>query len=194
VAGNESFTRLVALASHDLRTPLATVFGFARTLSRSAELDETSARYVEMIESAAKQMGELLDELSVATRIEAGRYAPTPLEVDTAELARAAAERLGEERVSVSGAGGRASVDREATGRAVSALVQCALRHGGLDEVWVEAAGAQLTVRPVTPSSAPVVLGDDMRDLGAAVAVRVIAAQGGSVAVDGEVLTISLPV
>ena len=194
MAGNESFTRLVALASHDLRTPLATVFGFARTLSRSSALDETSARYVEMIESAAKQMGELLDELSVAARIEAGRDAPTPVEADTAELARAAAERLGEERVSVAGAGGRVSVDREATERAVSALVQCALRHGGLDEVWVEAAGARLTVRPITPSSAPVVLGDDMRDLGAAVAVRVIAAQGGSVAVDGEVLTVSLPV
>jgi signal transduction histidine kinase len=193
VAGNDSFTRLVALACHDLRTPLATVFGFARTLSRSAALDETSARYVQMIESASEQMGELLDELSVAARIEAGRYAPTPVEVDTSDLARTAAERLGEERVSVSGAGGRVTVDREATERAVSALVQCALRHGGLDEVAVEAVDHALTVRPITPASAPVVLGEDLRDLGAAVAVRVIAAQGGSVSVKGDVLTVALP-
>jgi signal transduction histidine kinase len=193
VTGNETFTRLVALACHDLRTPLATVFGFARTLSRSDALDETSSRYVEMIESASEQMGELLDELSVAARIEAGRYAPTAVEVDTAELARAAAERLGEERVSVSGAGGRVSVDREATERAVSALAQCALRHGGLDEVWVEAMGSELTVRPITPSSAPVVLGEDLRDLGAAVAVRLVRALGGSVELDGETLRIALP-
>src|SRR5439155_6898170 len=67
VAEDNSFTRLVALACHDLRTPLATVFGFARTLSRGGTLDEVSARYVQMIESASEQIGELLDELSVAT-------------------------------------------------------------------------------------------------------------------------------
>jgi signal transduction histidine kinase len=193
VAGNDTFSRLVTLACHDLRTPLATVFGFARTLSRSGTLDETSARYVDMIESASEQIGELLDELGVAARIEAGRYAPTPVEVDSLELAHGAAERLGEERVAVSGAGGRVLVDREATGRAVSALVQCALRHGGLDEVAVHADGSSLTVRPITPSSAPVVLGQDLRDLGAAVAVRVVEAQGGSVGVSDSVLLVSLP-
>jgi signal transduction histidine kinase len=193
VAEDQSFTRLVALACHDLRTPLATVFGFARTLSRGGTLDETSARYVQMIESASEQIGELLDELSVAARIEAGRYDPTRVEVDTAELAQAAAERLGHDRVAVSGPGGRVLVERDATARAVSALVQCALRHGGLEEVAVEASGSQLTVRPITSSSAPVVLGEDLRDLGAAVAVRVIEAHGGSVSVAGETLTVALP-
>jgi signal transduction histidine kinase len=193
VAEDQSFTRLVALACHDLRTPLATVFGFARTLSRGGTLDETSARYVQMIESASEQIAELLDELSVAARIEAGRYDPTRVEVDTAELAQSAAERLGQERVAVSGPGGRALVERDATARAVSALVQCALRHGGLEEVAVEASGSQLTVRPITSSSAPVVLGEDLRDLGAAVAVRVIESQGGSVSVAGETLTVALP-
>jgi hypothetical protein len=42
----------------------------------------------------------------------------------------------------------------------------------------------------VTAASAPVVLGEDLRDLGAAVAVRLIAALGGAVALDGETLTI----
>jgi signal transduction histidine kinase len=193
VAEDNSFTRLVALACHDMRTPLATVFGFARTLTRAGDLDETSARYVAMIESASEQIGELLEELGLAARIESGRYAPTRAEADTAQLAQAAAERLGPERVAVSGAGGRVSVDREATERAVSALVQCALRHGGLEEVAVVAAGEELTVAPITKSSAPVVLGEDLRDLGAAVAVRVIEAQGGSVALDGETLTVRLP-
>jgi hypothetical protein len=41
-------------------------------------------------------------------------------------------------------------------------------------------------------ASAPVVLGQDLRDLGAAVAVRHVEWLGGSVSVDGETLTIRL--
>jgi signal transduction histidine kinase len=194
VTQEDSFPRLVSLACHDLRTPLATVFGFARTLLRTSQLDETTAKYVAMIESASEQMSELLEELGLAARIEAGRYAPTPAEADTAALATAAADRLGHERVSVSGDGGLVSVDLNATERAFSALVQCALRHGGLDQVEVVAAGARLAVSPVTKASAPVVLGRDLRDLGAAVAVRVIEAQGGTLTLDGDTLEVRLPV
>ena len=50
--------------------------------------------------------------------------------------------------------------------------------------------GAQLELAPITPASAPVVLGEDLRDLGAAVAVRLLRAQGGSVELDGETLRI----
>src|SRR5262249_10055057 len=71
-----SFPRLVSLACHDLRTPLATVHGFARTLSRRTELAPPADRYMEMIEAAAGQLAELLDELSLAARIESGRYDP----------------------------------------------------------------------------------------------------------------------
>jgi len=189
----EDFARLVSLACHDLRTPLATVFGFARTLARTGTLDETGAHYVGMIESASQQLDELIQELSVAARIESGRYQPAVADSDTLVLAGAAAERLGVERVEVSGPGGRVRVEIVTTERAASALIQCALRHGGLEEVSVVADGPTLRVSPITPASAPVVLGEDLRDLGAAVAVRVITAQGGSVGLDGDTLTVSLP-
>ena len=52
--------------------------------------------------------------------------------------------------------------------------------------------GAEIRLSPVTAASAPVVLGDDLRDLGAAVAVRLVRRLGGSVAVDGETLVIRL--
>jgi signal transduction histidine kinase len=190
VAEDTAFPNLVSLACHDLRTPLATIFGFARTLSRSEGLDETFVGYTEMIEAASGQLGELIDELSLASRIASGRYDPKLESVDTAELAAAAAERLGAERVSVSGGGGTVSVDDEATKRSVSALVQCALRHGGLDQVEVVADGAEIRVSPITPASEPVVLGRDLRDLGAAVAVMHVERLGGSVAVNGETLTV----
>ncbi len=187
------FSRLVSLACHDLRTPLATVFGFARTLSRSDGLDPTFVGYSEMIETASQQLGELIDELSLAARIDGGRYEPKREAVNTADLAAAAAERLGAERVGLAGEGADVSVDVEATERSVASLVQCALRHGGLDQVEVVVSGPELRVSPITPASAPVVLGEDLRDLGAAVAVMHIERLGGSVAVDGETLAIRLP-
>jgi signal transduction histidine kinase len=187
------FSNLISLACHDLRTPLATVYGFARTISRADGLDPTLVGYSEMIEAASQQLAELLDELSLAARIEGGRYDPKLESVATGELAAAAAERLGSDRVGVSGDGAAVSVDPEATKRSVSALVQCALRHGGLEHVDVVADGQELRVTPITPASAPVVLGEDLRDLGAAVAVMHVGRLGGSVAVDGETLTVRLP-
>jgi signal transduction histidine kinase len=190
---NSSFPRLVSLAAHDLRTPLATVSGFAKTLNRSGELDDPAAKYVRMIEAASDQMAELLDALGLAARIEAGRYSPSLRGIDTLELAQTAAARLGAERVRTGGEGGTVQVDAEATERAVTSLVQCTLRHGGLELVDVTAAGPELTIAPITPASAPVVLGDDLRDLGAAVAARLIAALGGSLTVDDETLRVRLP-
>ena len=187
------FSNLISLACHDLRTPLATVYGFARTISRADGLDPTLVGYSEMIEAASQQLAELLDELSLAARIEGGRYDPRLESVATGELAVAAAERLGADRVGVSGDGAAVSVDPEATKRSVSALVQCVLRHGGLEHVDVVADGQELRVIPITPASAPVVLGEDLRDLGAAVAVMHVGWLGGSVAVNGETLTVRLP-
>lgn len=167
--------------------------GFARTLERTSELAEPAARYVEMIGAASAQIAELVDELGLAARIEAGRYEPVLREVDSLEVARAAAERVDGERVSVAGEGGPVQVEPDATERAVAALAQCALRHGGLEHVDLTAAAGELTIAPITPASAPVVLGEDLRDLGAAVAVRLVEALGGSVAVEAGVLRISLP-
>jgi signal transduction histidine kinase len=180
------------LACHDLRTPLATVHGFAQTLTRLGELEDPVPRYLEMITAASGQMADLLDELSLGARIAAGRYEPVRSELDTLEAARSAAGTLGEERVEVSGEGAEIEVDRDATGRAIAALARCALRHGGLEQVQLAVRGAELELSPVTPASAPVLLGEDLRDLGAAVAVRVIRAQGGSVDLAGEKLRISL--
>src|SRR4051812_529375 len=192
VENDTYFAKLVSLGCHDVRTPLATVHGFAKTLERVTELEPPADRYVEMIELASAQMAELLDELSLAARIESGRYEPALREADTLALAEAARERLGEDVVQVDGDGTTVSTDVDAVERGVSALVQSVLRHGGLDEVAVLVRGNEIDVSPVTPASAPVVLGQELRDLGAAVAVRAIETLGGAVTVDGGTLTIRL--
>jgi signal transduction histidine kinase len=192
-AADSDFPHLVSLAAHDLRTPLATIHGFAQTLIRMGDLGEPKQKYMEMIDAASRQLAELLDELGTAARIEGGRYEPSLQPVDTLELAHAAAAQLGEERVHVSGEGAEVHVDPEATERGVAALAQAALRHGGLDDVELSVEGRSLTISPVTAASAPVVLGEELRDLGAAVAVRVVRALGGSVVLEGDKLTVKLP-
>jgi signal transduction histidine kinase len=194
MAGNATeeteFARLVMLACHDLRTPLATVLGFTQTLARLDQLEEPASRYLEMIGAASGQLGDLVDELSLGARIEAGRYEPVRDQLDTLELARAAAEHLGEDRVAADGEGVSVEVDVVATKRAVAALARCALRHGGLEQVTLTARGQELELAPVTTAAAPVLLGEDLRDLGAAIAVRQLRAQGGSLELDGETLRI----
>ena len=189
---DNDFARLVSLACHDLRTPLATVHGFARTLARGGGLEPPADRYVEMIDAASGQLAELIDELSLAARIESDRYEPNPQEADTLVLARAAAARLGEERVRVRGSGAAVETDAKAVERGLAALFQSALRHGGLDEVEVDVEGTEVRLSPVSAASAPVVLGEDLRDLGAAVAARLVRRLGGGLSIEGETLTIRL--
>jgi phospho-acceptor domain-containing protein len=180
-----SFARLTSLAVHDLRTPLATIFGFARTMQRATELGPPVSRYVEMIIAASEQMTELLEELGLAARIAGDRYEPVLVEVETLELARAAIP-------GAEGSGSTVTTDPPTVQRALALLATCARRHGGVDEVSLQVDGAELTLAPITESAAPVILGEELKDLGAAVAVRALRALGGSVELDGERLFVRL--
>jgi signal transduction histidine kinase len=182
----------VSLACHDLRTPLATVHGFARTLIRMEDVGDPMARYLAIMEEATSQMGDLLEDLAVAARIEGGRYDPALREADTLDLARAAGALL-DGRVDVSGEGGTVTVEPEATERSIYNLARCAIRHGALERLELVANGPELCFAPITAEAVPIVLAEDLRDLGSATARRVIEALGGSLELDGERLVVSLP-
>jgi signal transduction histidine kinase len=190
MALDDSFARLVSLACHDLRTPLATVAGFAHTLERLEEIGPPADRYVEMILAGAEQMADLLDDLGLVARIEAGRFEPRLVEADTRELVDAAAERLAE-RATSAGEGEPVQVDREPTERALAALGLCASRHGGVDTVELRAEGPEITIAPITSDAATVVTGQEAKDLGALVANRFVEAIGGTVRLEGETLHIT---
>ena len=192
MAEEPSFPRLVSLACHDLRTPLATVYGFARTLSR-VELSEPAPRYVEVIEAASAQIGELLDELAIVARIESGRFEPALADVDSLELVRSAVDDLEEGAVVVTGEGASVRVDREAAKRAIRQLARAARRHGGLDSVGFAVHGAELELAPVPGPAAGVLTGEELRELGAAAAVALLRALGASLELDGERLLLRLP-
>jgi signal transduction histidine kinase len=193
MSDDKRFVQLVALACHDLRTPLATVSGFATTLANT-ELEAPTDRYIEMIEAASAQLGELLDELTLLVRIEAGRFDPKLESVDSLELARAAAGELEEGRVEVGGGtGSTVRVPEKEMTRGLSQLARAASRHGGFDSVTLEVEGETLRLSPLTRMSAQVLLGEELRDLGAVAATMLIRSLGGSVEVEGEALVVRLP-
>jgi signal transduction histidine kinase len=186
----EHFARLVSLACHDIRTPLATVQGFARTLERAGELSSTQSRYTQMIVAAAGEIADLVDDLGLVARIQSGRYQPTLRPVDTLRLAEGASDRLESSDFVVAGDGGRVTADAAPAERALAALAECARRHGGVDSVRLHADGPEVRIAPVTPEAAPVILGDELRDLGAATARIMVEALGGSLALDGDTLIV----
>jgi signal transduction histidine kinase len=189
---SDRFSRFVSLACHDLRTPLATVSGFAHTLDGMDEIGDPAARYIGIMRSAGEQMGELLDALGLVARIEGGRYEPALVEADSLELAEAAAAKLGE-RASATGSGGRVRVDLDPIESGLAALALCAVRHGGLEHIALTANDSTVEIAPIPAAAAPIVLGEDLKDLGAAAARSVTEAIGGSVALEGERLVVRLP-
>jgi signal transduction histidine kinase len=185
-----SFARLVSLACHDLRTPLATVNGFARTIQRTEELQDPLGRYVEMIVAASAQMTELLEGVSLLARIEGGRYEPVLVDSDTRELAAAAAQQL--EGVTVEGEGASLETDADGVTRALAAFALCAQRHGPAPEVTLRVHGREVTLAPVTEAAAPVIMGDELKDLGAVIALRTVRALGGDARVEDGALRVTL--
>jgi signal transduction histidine kinase len=179
--GPDEYPRVVSLACHDLRTPLATVFGFSRTLARGGELDERSARFVGMMGEAADQMAELLDDLAVSARIAANRWEPALREIDTLELV-----------VGAAGDGTLIETEPEAVSRALRAFDRAARVYGRVEEVSWHVDGRELSLATVNADAGPVVLAEEIRDLGSIVARQVIEALGGSLELDGETLHVRL--
>jgi signal transduction histidine kinase len=177
----------VSLACHDLRTPLATVSGFAKTLLRGEGLDERTARFVGMIDEASDQLTELLDELGLIARIESGRYDPPLSAADTLELAT-----CDDPRVVASGEGETIETDAAPVARALRALGVAAARHGGVETVTWTVRGRELELAAVTAEAGPVVTGGALRDFSSIAARAVIEALGGSLALDGETLRVRI--
>jgi len=193
MSDDTAFARLVSLACHDARTPLATAYGFARTLERT--LADPELRYATLIASASSELGDILDLLSLASRIASGRWTPELVDAESDDLARIAAGRVKKDdgMVAVVGTGVAVRVALPAAELALSGFARCALRHGGLDEVELQVEGAQIALAPVGAGVGPILLGEDLRDLGAAVGARIVTAIRGSVAVSGDRFLVELP-
>jgi signal transduction histidine kinase len=187
-----SFAQLVSLACHDLRTPLATASGFARTLERLDTLEQPADRYVEMIGAAADQLADLLDLLSVAARIEGERFEPQFTEVSALQLAEEAAGRLNGNAI-VAGDGAAVRADANWGAVALASVAEAARRHGGLERITLEVEGPSIAVGPIRDDAGAIAVGDELKDFAAAVGTRVLTATGAAVEPAGDRIEIRFP-
>lgn len=80
----------VTNVSHELKTPLTSIVGYAETLAAEAEPGTQSSQFAGTILSNARRMQRLVDDLLDLSRIESGHWQPQPRVVELEEAAREA--------------------------------------------------------------------------------------------------------
>jgi two-component system, OmpR family, phosphate regulon sensor histidine kinase PhoR len=78
----------VANVSHELKTPLTSISGYAETLLTDTPDGETTRRFLTTIVGNARRMQRLVDNLLDLARLEGGRWQPEREPIDIAEAAQ----------------------------------------------------------------------------------------------------------
>ena len=93
---DEEKSDFIATISHELRTPMAAVYGAAQTLLR-ADVELPPAQQQEllgMIATQSERLRQITDEVLLATQLDQGGVKVEPEPVDVGELARATVEAM----------------------------------------------------------------------------------------------------
>src|SRR6267143_4615736 len=80
----------VANVSHELKTPLTAIAGYAETLAAETPASSETQRFAQVILENAQRMQRLVDDLLDLSRIESGGWQPEPENVDVEAAAREA--------------------------------------------------------------------------------------------------------
>jgi signal transduction histidine kinase len=129
---NELKSQFIAVASHELRTPVAAIYGALKTLNaRESELTAEKGMVLRrMLTHQAERLYELVENLLDLSRFEANALRIEPLEIDVREEVEAVVAGLDEDVSIQVEAGMRAAIDPHAFDRIVSNLLANAVRHG----------------------------------------------------------------
>jgi signal transduction histidine kinase len=140
----------IATASHELRTPLAAVYGAAQTLLRhDFALDEGGRdRFVTLIADESERLGRIVNEILLASQLDAGRLDLEAEPFDAAELVERVVEATrayAPPGVNVGHSVGEdlplVEADRDKVRQVLVNLVENAIKYspdGGVVEVGVE--------------------------------------------------------
>ncbi|MGH7636203.1 MAG: ATP-binding protein [Gemmatimonadaceae bacterium] len=127
----------VANVSHELKTPLTAIRGFAETLSTELSADAHHAQFAGTIRANAERMQHLIDDLLDLSRIESGGWVPTPARIDVAAAAEEAAAPYRDDAgkrgsrlvISIHPSATFLQADPVAVRQALSNLIENAVRH-----------------------------------------------------------------
>ncbi len=127
----------VANVSHELKTPLTSISGYAETLVQEPADGETTRRFLTVILSNARRMQRLVDGLLDLSRIESGGWRPAPEPLDVAAVARESwgllADRAEQRQIGFSAQvapeAGTVTADPDAVRQVLSNLFDNAIRH-----------------------------------------------------------------
>lgn len=146
----------VANVSHELKTPLTSIAGYAETIAGEADPDSPARHFADTILANAKRMHRLVEDLLDLSRIESGGWRPVPRVVDLSAAAREAwmqfaesAQARGVRFESAVPAGTSIAVDPDALRQVLSNLFDNSLRHtprGGIITTWAAPAGEGVAV------------------------------------------------
>jgi signal transduction histidine kinase len=154
-------TDFVANVSHELKTPLTVIRGFADTLAHDDSLPPATRRdFARTVQSNAERMQRIVDDLLDLSRIESGGWMPNPEPIDFLVAAREAAASAADVavakgvRIDVVPGDGAATLraDLTALGQILANLIENAVRYtpsGGSVTVESrrEADGVRVSVR-----------------------------------------------
>ena len=184
-------------ACHELRSPLAVVYGFARMLETTPDQDPTTAKYVAQIVRGAERLDALLDDLGKLGRIASNRMHP---QVEPVSL-RSVVDALGssaanEGRLRIdAGTDVKVKADPTWLQSALQAIVDGLCFEDGIDvQVSWRHDQHDVIVQLVPNSSFPMIdVEPEKSGLGISLArVRVIA-MGGNFDGSGDRITLTLP-
>lgn len=136
----------VANASHELKTPLTSIRGYAETLLDDTLPAELRRQFLEAVRNNSKRLQNIVDDLLDLSRLESGGWRPELADVPVADIAEEAwagfQERAGAQQITFavrSDAEDRVRADVAALRQVFANLFDNALRH--------TSAGGRITVR-----------------------------------------------
>jgi two-component system, OmpR family, phosphate regulon sensor histidine kinase PhoR len=127
----------VANVSHELKTPLTSISGYAETLLGDSPDPETTRRFLSTILTNARRMQRLVDNLLDLARIEAGHWQPGRSTIDLESAATEAWTSLRDQsgaraiefRLEIAPEAGAIVADPDAVGQILTNLFENAVRY-----------------------------------------------------------------
>ena len=83
---DEAKSTFLANMSHEIRTPLNSIIGFSQVLTQASELNSKNSKYASIIESSAKSLLSIINDILDISKIESGNFDISLKPIDINEI------------------------------------------------------------------------------------------------------------